>query len=170
MKVISSDTNVWFDFNSISRIDLPFKLRYHYVMYKEALRKEIIAPPELLDSLKKEGLEGIDITIEEFTTAQRLKKENRKISGYDSIALAIAIHRKYPLLTGDNALRKAGIKEGVTVIGTIGLLDKLVEEKRISSKEYVDCLKELRDSHERRLPREELQNRIDNLYKGNAPS
>jgi len=63
---ISSDTNIWLDFNAISRTDLPFRLPCTYIMYKEALRKEIISPPELLDGLQKRGLIGVDLTIEEF--------------------------------------------------------------------------------------------------------
>ena len=163
MKVISSDTNVWFDFNAISMLELPFRLPYLYIMYREALRNEIISPPELLDSLLAAGLEGVEITIEEFNTAQRLQSENRRISGYDSIALAIAKHRNITLLTGDNALRKAAIKEGVAVMGTIGLLDRLFEEKRISSAEYKTCLVALKNNGERRLPVEELDRRLEEL-------
>ena len=33
MEYISSDTNVWIDFNIISRMNLPFLLPYTYIMY-----------------------------------------------------------------------------------------------------------------------------------------
>ena len=127
MKYISSDTNIWIDFNTISRTDLPFRLPCTYIMYKEALRKEIINPPELLADLQKRGLIGVDLTIEEFFYADELSKKYVKLSGYDRTALAVAKYRKIPLLTGDNPLRKAAEKEGVEVFGTIGLLDKLYE-------------------------------------------
>ena len=55
--------------------DLPFRLPCTYIMYKEALRKEIVSPPELLDGLQKRGLIGVDLTIEEFLYADELSKK-----------------------------------------------------------------------------------------------
>lgn len=163
MKYISSDTNIWIDFNTISRTDLPFRLPCTYIMYKEALRKEIINPPELLTDLQRRGLIGVDLTIEEFFYADELSKKYVKLSGYDRTALAVAKYRKIPLLTGDNPLRKAAEKEGVEVFGTIGLLDKLYEGDYINKLEYQFCLESLLEHKERRLPEEELQKRIESL-------
>ena len=163
MKYISSDTNIWIDFNTISRTDLPFRLPCTYIMYKEALRKEIINPPELLTDLQKSGLIGVDLTIEEFFYADELSKKYVKLSGYDRTALAVAKYRKIPLLTGDNPLRKAAEKEGVEVFGTIGLLDKLYEGDYINKLEYQFCLESLLEHKERHLPEEELQKRIESL-------
>ncbi len=139
MEYISSDTNIWLDFNTISRIDLPFRLPCTYIMYKEALRKEIISPSELLDGLQKRGLIGVDLTIEEFFYADELSKKYVKLSGYDRTALAVAKFRNIPLLTGDNPLRRAAEKEGVEVFGTIGLLDKLYDGDYINKLEYQFC-------------------------------
>lgn len=132
-------------------------------MYKEALRKEIVSPPELLDKLQKRGLMGVELTIEEFFYADKLSNKYVKLSGYDRTALAIAKFRKIPLLTGDNPLRKAAEKEGVEVFGTIGLLDKLYDGKYINKCEYLFCLEGLLEHKERRHPIEELQKRIDSL-------
>ena len=163
MKFISSDTNIWLDFNAISKIDLPFLLPCTYVMYKEALRSEVISPAELLSELQELGLMGVEISIEEFYYAQDIAHKYVKLSGYDRIALAIAKIRKFPLLTGDEALRKAAQKEHVEVFGTIGLLDKLYEGSYISPMEYKNCLESLLNHKERRLPEEELKKRIKNL-------
>lgn len=132
-------------------------------MYKEALRKEIISPPELLERLQKRGLIGVDLTIEEFFYADELSKRYVKLSGYDRTALAVAKYRKIPLLTGDNPLRKAAEKEGIEVFGTIGLLDRLYEGEYINKLEYQFCLGSLLEHKERRLPTDELQKRIDSL-------
>lgn len=163
MKYISSDTNIWLDFSCISKTDLPFRLPCTYIMYQEALRREIVSPPELLEELRNLGLEGVELTVEEFFYAAELARKYVKLSGYDRTALAIAKYRMIPLLTGDNALRKAGIKEGVEVYGTIGLLDKLYEGSHIDKNEYGYCLKSLLDHKERRLPVDELQRRLDSL-------
>jgi hypothetical protein len=132
-------------------------------MYKEALRKEIISPSELLDGLQKRGLIGVDLTIEEFFYADELSKKYVKLSGYDRTALAVAKFRNIPLLTGDNPLRRAAEKEGVEVFGTIGLLDKLYDGDYINKLEYQFCLENLLEHKERRLPAEELQKRINSL-------
>lgn len=163
MEFISSDTNIWLDFNAISRTDLPFRLPCTYIMYKEALRKEIISPPELLEGLIKRGLIGVGLTIEEFLYADELSKKYVKLTGYDRTALAVAKLRKIPLLTGDNPLRKAAEKEGVEVFGTIGLLDRLYAGDYINKIEYQFCLESLLEHKERRLPAEELLKRINSL-------
>ncbi len=132
-------------------------------MYKEALRKEIISPPELIERLQKRGLIGVDLTIEEFLYADEMAKKYVKLSGYDRTALAMAKFRKIPLLTGDNPLRKAAEKEDVEVFGTIGLLDRLYEGEYINKIEYRFCLESLLEHEERRLPIDELQKRINSL-------
>ena len=160
MEYISSDTNIWLDFNVISRIDLPFRLPCTYIMYREALRREIISPPELIADLRDRGLIGVELTIDEFFYAEDLARKYVKLSGYDRTALAIARCRNIPLLTGDNALRKAALKENVEVFGTIGLLDKLLDGDHIEKAEYLFCLNSLLKHPERRLPVEEIEKRI----------
>ena len=82
-------------------------------------------------------------------------------------ALAIAKKRNIALLTGDAALRKAAISEGVTVIGTIGILDKLFEQLLIEMSEYKESLILLikPNGREVRLPQAELQKRLEQLDK-----
>lgn len=157
---VSSDTNIWFDFYSISRIELPFRLSFRYLIYKEALRKEIVSPPHLLSVLIDSGLTGVELTSEEFFYAESLSGKYVKLSGYDRTALAIAKKRDIPLLTGDLSLRKAAVKEGVQVFGTIWLIDSLYESGKIDAKEYIYCLESLRKNPDRRLPSYELDKRI----------
>lgn len=37
MEFVSSDTNVWIDFQVIARLQLPFLLPYTYIMYTESM-------------------------------------------------------------------------------------------------------------------------------------
>lgn len=163
MEYISSDTNVWFDFYAISMIHLPFRLDCKYVMYHEALRAEIFEPPELIRDLRELGLVETDLSTEEFYLAAEFRNKYSKISGYDAIALSVAKERNILLLTGDNALRKAAAKEGVTYMGSIGLLDRLFYEERITVKEYLNCLRNWKSQSTsgRRLPKEEIDKRIN---------
>lgn len=48
MEYISSDTNVWIDFLTINRIDLPFRLPYTYLytylMNEDAIGNDLVEP------------------------------------------------------------------------------------------------------------------------------
>lgn len=162
MEYISSDTNVWIDFNKISRLDLPFRLKCQYIMFDEAIERELVYPAEMKEKLKEYGLLGVSITVEELFYADELASKYRKLSKYDRIALAIAKERNIILLTGDNPLRNAAKQEGVTVMGTLGLLDRLLAESRINDLEYIHCLKELKSMLGKgiRLPEDAIDERL----------
>ena len=165
MKYISSDTNVWIDFSQISRITLPFRLPYTYLMNNDAIDDELLSPVGIGKQLRDAGLVSVDITIDEFFLAESYGKRFPKLSKYDRIALAIAKKRDIVLLTGDLALRKAATEEKVHLIGTIGILDQLYYGKYISDDEYKYCLTELQrlNGNTVRLPAKELAKRLENL-------
>lgn len=163
MEYISSDTNVWVDFAIIDKLDLPFKLPYIYIMDENTIADELLAPPDMKSKLLKLGLQSTELTENEYWLAEEYHAKYRKLSLYDCIALSIAKCRFIVLLTGDNPLRKAAAREGVSVLGTIGLLDQLFHRNYISSEEYKDCLVELRSLNGKkvRLPEAELNSRIE---------
>jgi predicted nucleic acid-binding protein len=68
-------------------------------------------------------------------------------------------------MTGDGPLRKAARSEGVTVMGTIGVLDRLHESRYINDTEYIECLKRLQQHNGKkvRLPAKELEKRIERI-------
>lgn len=163
MEYISSDTNVWIDFSVIQKIELPFKLPYTYIMNEDAIADELLSPAGLGQELISHGLKPVEISIEEFELAQLYARKYIKLSIYDRIALSIAKNRNIILLTGDRALRKASKKEGVQIIGTLGIIDQLLEKGLISTTEYVDCLQRLKQQNGGvvRLPSTEIAARLD---------
>lgn len=165
MEFISSDTNVWIDFKEIDRIRFPFMLPYTYIMYYESIESEILNPPGLSDELRQAGLLGVDLSDDEFYLADSWGNIYPKLSVPDRIALVIAKVRRITLLTGDMALRRAARKEGVELLGTIGILDQLYRGDHISADEYRFCLLELqkRNGTVVRLPEIELKKRLDLL-------
>ena len=167
MEFVSSDTNVWIDFLVIARLQLPFLLPYTYIMYTESIDSELLSPSGFREDLLEAGLVGVDITIEEFLLADSWGNIYPKLSIQDRIALAIAKRRNIVLLTGDMALRKAATEEGVSIMGTLGVLDQLYEGSYITSDEYEYCLSEFlkRNGGEVRLPNSELKKRIEELGK-----
>lgn len=163
MEYISSDTNVWIDFMVIDKISLPFLLPYTYIMSEDAVNDELLSPTGFKNDLLSNGLIPVEYTEEEFFLADSYGTMYPRLSIYDRLALAIAKSRTITLLTGDKALRQAAKEEGVTLIGTIGILDELRTGKYIDDSEYLDCLRRLKDdtSGKVRLPRKALQDRID---------
>lgn len=162
MEYISSDTNIWLDFMAIDRLGLPFRLPYVYLMDNDAIEDELLNPPDIGKELVKMGLQKTELTEAEFFLAEELTDRYAKPSLYDCIALAIAKMRRIILLTGDGPLRKAAKIEGVQVIGTIGILDQLVEGQYIALNEFRYCIKELlkHNGGKVRLPENELKKRL----------
>ena len=162
MQYISSDTNIWLDFYTIQKIELPFRLPYTYIMSCDALNDEILSPFGLGSLLISFGLVSVNLTIDEFSLAEEYGKNYTRLSIYDRIALAIAKERNITLLTGDGALRKAAKQENVPIMGTLGILDQLWDSKRISTSELKECLQQLiaNNGGAVRLPREELKSRL----------
>ena len=165
MEYISSDTNVWLDFVTIEQIKLPFLLPYTYLMNNDAVKDELLSPPGLSKILLNLGLQETELTEDEFYLTEEYVNKYNRPSLYDCIALAIAKVRGIVLLTGDGALRKAAMKEGVQVIGTIGVLDRLYQNNYIPSELYKECLEKLDkfNGGKVRLPDKELQKRIYEL-------
>ncbi len=162
MEYISSDTSVWIDFTVISRTALPFYLPYTYIMNRDAMEDELLSPKGLRNQLLECGLISVEISLEEFTLAEAFGLRYLRLSTYDRIALAIAKIRNITLLTGDGDLRKVAASERVEVIGTLGILDKLLSGEFIQADEYKYCLVELlkHNGLEVRLPKSELTLRL----------
>lgn len=165
MEYISSDTNVWIDYMTIDKLELPFRLSLRYLMNIDAIEDELLSPEGMREKLLRLGLQPTELTEDEFYYGLKIAEAHPKLSEYDCSALAIAKHRELVLMTGDAALRKAALSEGVSVMGTIGLLDKLYKDEKISLEEYRECLLLLIkvNGREVRLPMAELQNRLDKI-------
>ena len=165
MKLISSDTNVWIDFVTIKKTEIPFRLPYTFIMSRDAVDEELLSPPGLGQELISFGLVPVDITIEEFFLAEQYGYSYKRLSIHDRVALAIAKSRQVTLLTGDRALRKAAQCEGVPFIGTLGILDQLWNQQRITADELKICLQRLLDNNGGtvRLPETEIRLRLEPL-------
>ncbi len=162
MEYICSDTNVWVDFMTINRTTLPFRLPYTFIMNQDTIEDELQSPKDFKVRLLEAGLVATELSEEEFFLAEEYGFRYLRLSVHDRIALAIAKNRKITLLTGDRALRNAAIAEGVSIIGTIGILDQLHEHSLIQTEEYIECLKEFQvvNGGIVRLPVAALEERI----------
>ena len=162
--IFSSDTNVWLDLEQLGATQLPFNSTHVFWMYQSAIEDEILAPPDLGHRLVEFGLKGMEITLDDFYLAASFQTKYRALSKYDAVALAIAKRRTWFLLTGDGPLRKAAATEGVSVKGTLGLLDLLFDEGVLSCSEYAELLEKSQLLARIRWPKEEVKKRLAQLY------
>ena len=164
MELISSDTNIWIDFDAAGCLEEPFKLRdtYKYIMSVDTLRDEILSPPELGVRLVELGIEAVEITENEYILVSDYAKRYAQLSVYDRIALSIAANRKIKLLSGDKALRIAAQREGVEVHGSLWLLDILLLSDKMQESRYKDILRTMKslNGSRIRLPDKEIEKRL----------
>lgn len=142
MELLSSDTNIWIDFVLTGSLEEPFLLRekYTYLMSADALRDEVLSPPELSDRLLELGVKAVEIDEAEYRFANDYVQKYKRLSVYDSIAMSIAKSRRIILLSGDGVLRNAGKSEGLEVHGTLWVLDELLCSGNISTERYREIL------------------------------
>lgn len=162
MKCIINDTNIWIDLKTADILEEIFKLPYKIVC------PDILFYDELSDNegdlLLTLGIEIIELNNTEMQEVEDISNENRSISFNDTTAFILAKNRKYTLVTGDKVLRKIADKNNVAYKGTIWLIDELVNKKIISYSEGVTCCESLLNNS-RRLPKTELEKRINNWSK-----
>jgi predicted nucleic acid-binding protein len=156
---ISSDTNIWIDFQEIGHLDHPFLLGHSYFISQDAFRDELLNPKSMRNDLLHWGIQIANITDQEYNDALIFQARYPSLSLYDAFALAIAKLRGWTLLTGDKPLRKAANKEGVVVYGTIWIYDQLKNLGKISEDDYDSAIADLITAVQNgrcRLPLDEL--------------
>ncbi len=162
---ISSDTNIWIDFQEVDHLDHPFRLEYQYYISKNAYTDELLKSDELREELLNKGLRLAEVTEDEYSQAMAYEKTYRRLSFYDRIALAIAKSRRWILLTGDRFLRDAADKETVECHGVIWIYDELKSAEKLTAEEYHSAINDLInavDVGKCRLPMDELRKRQGN--------
>ena len=162
--MVSSDTNIWIDCYEIQHIEHPFLLENEFYLSTAAYDDELLKSEMLRGALLRYGLRLTDITDDEFTMAESYRRTYRKLSLYDSFALAIAKARSWTLLTGDHPLRTAAEREGIECHGVIWVYDELLRYGRINTDDFRDAMRLLLMAVQEgrcRLPVNELIRRID---------
>ena len=120
MQFISSDTNVWIDFVTIQKTEIPFRLPYTYIMSCDAVNEELLSPPGLGQQLTSYGLVPVEMTGEEFFLAEEYGYNYKKLSVHDRVALAIAKSRKIKLLNRRRRSQKSSAMRGSAIHGNPG--------------------------------------------------
>ena len=162
--LISSDTNVWLDFEYIKRLHHPFLLEHSYYLSNLTYEEEIQQSEAIRKAVADNLLQITNVPYDELALASEYAARYPAITFYDAVAMSIAKCRGWILLTGDGALRNAAKQEKVECHGTIWVYDELKKNGLITLDEFrsamTDLLQAVKEG-KRRLPQKELIIRID---------
>ncbi|RME45291.1 MAG: PIN domain-containing protein [Caldilineae bacterium] len=106
------------------------------------------------------GLQSVTLSGPRLQEVIELRTRYRGVSANDLSALVLARALQTTLLTGDRHLRQAANQEGVTVHGTLWLLDEMIRQKIVTPFRAAQALRQML-KRGRRLPQEECSIRLE---------
>lgn len=161
MSLIISDANIFIDFFAGDLLPKLFQLSMQIGTPDILFEDELSAHhPNLIDL----GLHLIELDAPMLQLTTRLIAQYPHPSRLDLTALAVAIHTRSPLITGDRHLRRAAETEQVTVHGTLWVAELLVLEKVITTAQLRAAYAQMRALGSR-LPWVEAYERLERLDK-----
>ncbi|MFR0716421.1 PIN domain-containing protein [Enterobacterales bacterium BD_CKDN230030183-1A_HGKHYDSX7] len=159
MQLLISDANILIDLEEGELLSSLFSLPYQFtvpdILYFDELETQ---HAHLLDM----GLVLGELSAQTMLYAMELVGRVRGPSRNDCFALALARQQNCPLLSGDEALRKAARHEAVDVKGTLWVVEELVRTGKISVDRAHAAYERMR-SNARRLPWAIAHQRLDDL-------
>lgn len=157
--ILVSDTSVLIDLERGRLLEAVFSLPHGFAVPDVLYRREMAG--EWGEHLVALGLRIEEVSEAGVMSAIRYRQQQNKLSVPDSLALALAKERAWPLLTGDNDLRALAAAETVECHGVLWLLDILEEARTPDLRLLYDGL-EVICAHPRcRLPRREIAIRLE---------
>lgn len=139
-KKIVLDTTICIDLFHGHLLKKTTELPYEFLL-ADVIVEELINPPG--EVFIHSGFSISQIGEEAIGEIFRLRAHYPKPSTNDLFALLLAKINSCPLVTGDDALRKAANEEGVPVNGLLWFLDRLAQHKILTAKEAAGALKEI---------------------------
>ena len=157
MQLLISDANILIDLEEggvlASLFELPFDFVTPYILFYEELEEH---HGHLLDmGLGLGSLNGDEILEVEAAVAAYSGPSTN-----DCMALVLARREGCPLLTGDRALRTVAGIEGIVVMGTIWVVEKLLEHELVTLHVAEEAFRRMRESG-RRLPWDRAENMLE---------
>ncbi len=157
-KLLISDANIIIDIVAGELVNAMFSLDYEFatpdILYAEELEEQ---HPEILDA----GLKTLELAPESIILADTYFQENAlsRVSVNDCLALSLAKQEKCTLLTGDSKLKQLAIVEGVSVRGTLWLVEAIFNNSLLAVEEVEIAYQKMLDDGSR-LPVKEIQKQL----------
>ncbi len=157
--ILVSDTSVLIDLERGSFLEVIFSLPYEFAVPDVLYHSEMQG--EWGERLVALGLRVEEVSKEGVSNALHYRSQRSVLSVPDSFALALAKEREWPLLTGDNELRKLAAGENVDCHGVLWLLDQMEEAGIPGLQALHDGLTAISGHQRCRLPRREITIRLE---------
>ena len=159
MLLLISDANILIDLECAKLSEAMFSLGYRFAVPDVLFANELEEQHAHLLDL---GLEIVSLPPKALADMERLTARYHKPSRNDLFALALALEKGCPLLTGDWDLREAAKKERADCRGTIWLIEEMIKRGLLSVAEGRAAYDLIREQG-RRLPWDEAHARLDGL-------
>jgi len=166
MKLIITDTNVFFDIIEICALPEFFALNFD-ICTTDFVVNEILQSnqkTQVENFIRAKKLHIFNLNGEEIESIVSFKTKRFFKGITDKTVLWKSIELKCPLLTGDKKLRKEAEDWGIEVHGSIWVVSELIEQQIVTTKEGIklyETLKKVNGS----LPFEEIDKLIKRLKK-----
>lgn len=161
MIVLVSDTSVLIDLERATLVEaalsLPYKFAVPDLLYENELRE--FGGPALLEL----GLRVESLVEAEVVSAAAARRRCNKLSVVDTFALALAQGRGWMLLAGDALLRAEAIVQKVECHGCLWVIDEIERAANVDPLHLAHCLTRLVEHPRCRLPRKEVDRRVNRL-------
>ena len=166
MKLIITDTNVFFDIISIGALPEFFSLDYEICttvfVIEEIIRSDQREAIEVF--IRAKEINVIDFSAEEIDKIYDFKTEKNFKGITDKSVLWKSLQLGCPLLTGDRKLRIEAESQGVEVHGSIWVIISLVENGFIDKTKGIELLEALKEVNSS-LPFDEIDKLIRSCKK-----
>jgi predicted nucleic acid-binding protein len=153
------DTNVLIDLHWGDVLNEFFALPYEFFSPDVIISEELKSPDG--EELLNLGLQSYEMDAEGVQEVYNLAEKHRNIAVNDLFAFVAAKKEGFLLLTGDERLRKLAEGNGVTVHGTLWVLDQMIEIEILNRKKAIWALCAMLEKGSR-LPKEECKKRLRN--------
>ena len=158
MLVLVSDTSVIIDLDRGDLLEAAFSLDDDFVVPDLMFEREFDA--EIGERLQRLGLRTESLDGPEVAHAARIGRADLRLSVADSFAFSLAFGRRWPLLTGDGALRALAEAEGLEVHGVLWVVDRIEAAGIRDHPTLHACLGKTAAHPRCRLPKREVEQRL----------
>jgi len=165
-KILINDACVFFDLIDLDLVDAFFSMDYDFFTSIHVLNEFLYEPQKELIVKYIETGELIIDNCSDISDTINLFENFPVLSYSDCSLLELAMRMEAILITSDKSLRNIAAKYSVKVIGTLGVIKKLVSERIITNEEAINKLYEYLKINDR-APVDQTKKMIIELEKFN---
>ncbi len=127
------------------------KTQQYLLCTTDLVAEELTEPPASL--LQDWGLTTYSLSSDDLLQANHIAAQNLRVSLQDVSVIVLAQNIQACVLTDDKPMRDLAQQKGITVYGSLGVLDQLVKYGQISEPQACEAIQKMLQGG-RRLPKE----------------